>query len=102
LIRVLAKVKSASRFYVLDRVRHNRKSAGIEIPNRFDASVQHALEYYCRDSDVFKKRKVPDEEALFLWPKGKGKGIWALNRPAAKVWVERKVTQIRKRLLGGV
>jgi hypothetical protein len=97
LIKVLVRVKSASRIFVLDQVRRNRESAGIEIPQEFDASVQHALEYYCRDSDVFKKRKVPDEEALFLWPKGKGRGVWALNRSAAKVWVGKKIEQIRKK-----
>ena len=57
LIKVLARVKSASQIFVLDQVRRNRACAGIEIPDEFDSSVQHALEYYCRESDVFKEKE---------------------------------------------
>ena len=72
LIKVLARYPKCPRGYVLDMLWRNRKDAGLTIPRKFEASAQRALEYYCRESDVFKKRKVASTEALFCWPDGKG------------------------------
>ncbi|MGO8866164.1 MAG: hypothetical protein ACLQME_06640 [Alphaproteobacteria bacterium] len=50
---------------VLHMIRRSRKNAGLEIPKSFDDVVQSVLEQHCADSQVFKKRGVPAEEALF-------------------------------------
>jgi hypothetical protein len=101
LITVLAPYQKCTRGFVLDMLWRNRKDAGLPIPPEFEASAQRALEYYCRDSDVFKKRKVAPIEALFCWPKGKGAGVWALIHENAKVWVKKNREALRDRLLDG-
>jgi len=101
LIRVMAPHKQCRRGIVLDMLWRNRKNAGLPIPPQFEASAQRALEYYCRDSDVFKKRKAADAEALFCWPKGKGEGTWALIHQNARAWVKRNREALRERLLAG-
>jgi hypothetical protein len=101
LIKVLAPYPKCRRGYVLDMLWRNRKDAGLTIPPKFEASAQRALEYYCRESDVFKKRKVAPTEALFCWPEGKGAGVWGLIRENAKVWVRENRNALRNRLLAG-
>lgn len=88
LIAVLAPYpRPQRRSYVLTLLRSNRTRAGLIIPDTFDDTAQGALEYYCLDSDVFKERKAPESEALFCWPKGKGKGVWGLIRENARSWI---------------
>jgi hypothetical protein len=87
LIGVLARYPKCRRGIALDMLWRRRKDAGLPIPPRFEESAQRALEFYCIDSDVFKKRGVSVSEALFCWPEGKGKGVWALIRESAKAWV---------------
>jgi hypothetical protein len=99
LIKVLARYPKCPRGYVLDRLWSNRKDAGLPIPRTFNDSAQRALEYYCLDSDVFKKRKAPPNEALFSWPDGKGAGVWALIRDNAKPWVRHHFEQLPGRAL---
>jgi hypothetical protein len=90
LIKVLAAYKKPlRRMAVIGLLRSSRMGLGLPIPPRFDHAVQRSLEYHCMDSDVFKNRKVADSEALFCWPKEKGKGIWALIPENAKVWVRK-------------
>jgi hypothetical protein len=100
LIAVLAPYPRAQkRTYVLTLLRSNRTRAGLPIPRTFDDAAQRALEYYCIDSDVFKERKVPESEALFCWPKGKGAGVWGLNRENARRWVRANRGAIPRKLL---
>jgi hypothetical protein len=81
LIKLLTKYPNGlKRTFVLDYIKKNREKLGLPIPDTFDSTVQSSMQYYCRDSDVFKTRSANEKEALFCWPKGKGKGIWALLR----------------------
>jgi hypothetical protein len=84
---------------LLDRLRSTRMSMGLPIPRTFDASVQAAVNYHCRDSDVFKDRDAPDSEALFCWPQGKGKGIWAIIADNTRLWVRTHLDQLLNRIL---
>lgn len=87
LIRVLSRSPQMSRPIALDYMHRYRKGEGLPIPRTFDSSVQASLQYYCEDSDEFQKRGAPPSEALFRWPRGKGQGVWALNRENAKAWL---------------
>jgi hypothetical protein len=101
LIKVLAPYPRVKRSFALDRLHANRKALGLPIPSTFDESVQAALNYYCQDSDVFKKRNPDPSEALFSWPLGKGKGVWAVNLVNAKEWVVRNRLALRRRFGAG-
>jgi hypothetical protein len=89
LIKALAPSPHLRRTIALGLLRSTRTRLGLPIPPTFDETAQHSLEYYCLDSDVFKKRRAPTSEALFCWPAGKGKGIWALIHDNARVWVRK-------------
>jgi hypothetical protein len=99
LIKVLAPYPKLRRSIAIDSLWRNRRNAGLLIPPTFDESVQAALQYYCRDSSVFKKRKVPPNQALFCWPDGKNEGVWALVHDNARAWVRSNREQLPKRIL---
>jgi hypothetical protein len=99
LIKVLATSAKSPRMSVIDRLHANRKNAGLPIPEKFDSVVQAQCNYYCRDSDVFKKRGAPPSDALFSWPNGKGAGVWALIRENAGPWVKANREALPHRIL---
>ena len=100
LIRVLAPYPNGiKRSIALDWLERNRRNAGLPVPPTFDSTVQAALQYYCRDSDVFKERDAPADEALFCWPKGKGKGVWAVLRENAAAWLRTNREQLPRRVI---
>jgi hypothetical protein len=99
LIGVLARYPKCSRRIALDMLWRRRRDTGLSIPRTFEDSAQSALEFYCLDSDVFKKRGVSTNEALFCWPAGKGKGVWALLRRNAKQWVTEHYRSLPGRIL---
>jgi hypothetical protein len=77
LIKVLAPYPNGlRRMIALDWLRSTRLRLGLPIPPTFDETVQASLQYYCRDSTVFKNRNAPSQEAIFCWPKGKRAGVW--------------------------
>jgi hypothetical protein len=87
LIMVLARYPIVKPSIAVDWMERNRSALGLPIPPTFRESVQAALNYYCRDSDVFKGRpNALPEDALFCWPKGKRRG-WALIKENARAWV---------------
>jgi hypothetical protein len=100
LIRVLALYPRLSRSIALDKMWCTRKDAGLPIPAAFDSSVQAALQFYCRDSEIFRRRHAPETEALYCWPEGKGAGVWALIHDNARVWLRANRGSLSKRLLG--
>jgi hypothetical protein len=51
----------------LDAMWRTRKDAGLPIPRTFDSSVLAALQYYCEESKVFRRRGGQPGEALFRW-----------------------------------
>ena len=88
IIRVLrGRETGVSRGFVLHSVERNRRRLGLPIPKTFEQAVQQSCERFCIDSDVFKERRVPREEAIFAWPKGKGAGHWAIRQPEADNWL---------------
>jgi hypothetical protein len=99
LIKVLAPYPQVSRRFALDTMWRTRKDAGLPIPRTFDNSVQASFQYYCRDSDEFKKRNAPEGDALFCWPKGKGAGVWALLAENARLWVRANRALLAGRIL---
>ena len=93
LIRVLAKYSNgAKRSIVIDLILSKRQQVGLEIPKSFDETVQAAMNFHCKDSDVFKERGAQETEALFSWPKGKGAGFWKLERENTREWLNRKAS----------
>lgn len=89
LIQILSKfANGASRSYVLDKMQKQRLDGGLPVPKRFDEAVQSCYNQHCIDSAVFRSRKVPDNEALFTSPGGKGSGRWALRRSNAAQWLK--------------
>jgi hypothetical protein len=76
-IKVLATSAKSPRMSVIDRLYANRKNAGLPIPEKFDSVVQAQCNYYCRDSDVFKKRGAPAVGRSFLLAKRKGR--WSVG-----------------------
>lgn len=88
IIRVLSKPPQLKRSIALDLIRSNRVGLGLEITPAFDETVQSALQYHCREAAEFRKRGVPETEALFCWPKGKGAGVWSLLRENTKRWLD--------------
>jgi len=100
LIRVLAPYPKLKRTIALDAMWRTRKDAGLPIPKSFDNSVQAALQYYCEESQVFKRRGGEPGEALFRWPDGPGAGVWALVRETARPWVLANRAAIPRRALG--
>ena len=88
LVKVLIRYpRGMSRIIALDAMRAQRKRLGLSIPRTFDNTVQGSMQHYCRDSDTFKKRAAPNEDALFAWPKGKNAGFWAVLPANARGWV---------------
>jgi hypothetical protein len=71
----------------------------LPIPKTFDSTVQAAYQFYCQDSQEFKKRDVDFSEALFSWPEGKGAGVWALNRDNARQWIIANRASLPNRIL---
>jgi hypothetical protein len=101
LIKVLAPYPRLKRTIALDAMWRTRKDAGLPIPRTFDSSVQAALQYYCAESKVFKRRGGLPGEALFRWPDGPGAGIWAVVRETARPWVQANRAAIPRRALSG-
>ena len=87
------------RTVVLTLLRSNRARLGLPVPPKFDDTAQGALEFHCRESDNFKRRNVPDTEAIFCWPKGKGAGVWGLLRENAREWVKHNRSTLPARAL---
>jgi hypothetical protein len=100
LIKVLAPHRKVKRSIALDAMWRTRKNAGLPIPPSFDNSVQAALQYYCAESQVFKKRGAQAAEALFRWPDGPGAGVWAVVRETAQPWIVANRAAIPRRSLG--
>lgn len=100
LIKVLAPYRKLKRTIALDAMWRTRKDAGLPIPPSFNNSVQAALQYYCAESQIFKKRGGEPNEALFRWPDGAGAGVWAVIRETARPWVEANRAAIPRRMQG--
>lgn len=100
LIKVLAPYRKLKRTIALDAMWRARKDAGLTIPRTFDSSVQAALQYYCEELNVFKRRGGQPGEALFRWPDGPGAGVWAVVRETARPWVQANRAAIPRRALG--
>ena len=98
LIKVLAGRPIVKPSIAVDWMERNRRAIGLPIPQAFRESVQAALNYYCRDSDVFQNRRASPEEALFCWPKGKRRG-WALIEENARPWVRANRATLGDRIL---
>lgn len=99
LIRVLAAYRRLKRKFALDAMWRTRRDAGLVIPPTFDSSVQAALQYYCAESQVFKRRGASANEALFRWPEGPRAGVWAVNRANAEPWVRANRAAVPRRTL---
>ena len=80
-----------SRQLVLHMLERKRKLAGLQIPKKFEQTVQSAYNQHCVDSMVFAKQKAPESEGLFYSPGGKGSGVWAVNRELAAAWLKAKL-----------
>lgn len=77
-----------SRQMVLHDLERQRKKDGLPIPESFEEAVQSSYNQHSIDSVVFRKRNLPDTEAIFYAPGGKGSGRWALNTERAIAWLK--------------
>jgi hypothetical protein len=85
LIRVLWQ-RDLQRSMVIHEMERLRKSRNMDIPRKFAETVQSAFQQFCKDSDVF---NGPPEKAIFLWPHGKRKGLWGMDRELAAAYVRK-------------
>lgn len=91
LIRLLLPHKHGlSRGLVLHRLERQRHDTRLPIPPRFEEAVQSAYNQNCVDSSVFRRRGLPESEAPFYSPGGKGSGTWAVNPERARNWLEKR------------
>ncbi len=51
----------------------------LDIPPKFEESVQGTYNAHCIGYSAFEKKGLPESEALFDSPGGKGSGVWGLN-----------------------
>ena len=100
LIKLLLPHKQGmSRQAVLHTLEKQRRDVGLHIPEKFEPSIQSAYNQHCVDSRVFRRRKLPDAEAPFYSPGGKGSGRWAVNHERAKAWLEKRKRRLKLKTL---
>ncbi len=91
LIKLLLPHKNGmTRRWILDTLEKQRKDTGLPIPGKFEEAVQSSYNQNCVDSTVFRQRGLPDSEAPFYSPGGKGSGMWAVNSERARSWLEKR------------
>jgi hypothetical protein len=96
LIRVLLPYPDGQRrVLVIFELEKQRRQDGLPIPAAFKAAVQSSYNHYSQDSEIFKKRGAPKDEALFYSPAGKGSGRWAVYRECALDWLKTKLGEPR-------
>jgi len=68
LIRLLLpRPNGLSRQMVLHDLERNRRKQGLPTPPKFEEAVQSSYNQHSIDSAVFRKRNLPDSEAIFLF-----------------------------------
>ena len=75
---------------VFGRLERQRQQDGLPIPSNFAATTQGIYNSNCLGYSGFRKRNLPESDALFYSPDRVGSGIWAVNRERAKIWLERQ------------
>jgi hypothetical protein len=75
----------------IELVERERTKAGLPVPKAFDESVQNAYNRHADGYSAFVKNQKLGEPPLFFSPEGKGRGTWAVNIDAAKVWLETNI-----------
>lgn len=83
---------TAHRTDVIRTARKIRQLRGDFVVETYEATLQHAFERCCRDSDVYRSDPRPNL-AIFTWPNGKGEGTWGVDHKAASAYLD----EIRKR-----
>jgi hypothetical protein len=92
LIRVLLPYpEGLRRPLAIHELEKQRRQDGLPIPATFKAAVQSSYNHYSEDSEIFRKRGAPQEEALFYSPAGKGSGRWAVRPERALEWLKAKL-----------
>ena len=76
------------RLAVIRELRRQRKAHGLPMPKEFEGTIQHYYNQNCLGYSGFRKRKLPETEALFYSPEGKGSGIWAVHRERGAAWIK--------------
>jgi hypothetical protein len=74
---------------VIERIYNMRHPSGLNMPKKFEDTVQSAYNHYCSQSLVVQKRGGKPEEELFYQVGGKGSGVWAVRRERAREWLRR-------------
>ena len=80
------KKRGLPRSIVLDQLKRQRRQGGLPVPPTFEEAVQSAYNQNCADSDVFRKRNLPNSAAPFFSPEGSGLGIWAVDPERVQEW----------------
>ena len=89
LILVLYPVEQMYALTVVRELEKRRKTHGFNSIKEFRNTVQHYYNANCGGYAAFEKRrkKNPKLKPLFHSPEGKYKGVWAVNRDRALVWL---------------
>ena len=90
IIRALWEVDTYMRFDALARrLRELREASGLQMPIKFDETVQSILYHHTSQSVEWKKSGAKPADDLFYSPKGKRSGTWALrSRERAVEWLK--------------
>lgn len=92
LIEVLLPHKNGlGRSWVIDAMEKRRRTKGLTIPAKFEASVQSAYNQHSVDSAVWQKRGSLAVDGLFYSPEGKGSGKWAVFPEKAAAWLRTRL-----------
>ncbi|MBV9331404.1 MAG: hypothetical protein JOZ55_07610 [Alphaproteobacteria bacterium] len=82
-----ANPKGLRRWAVMRAIRQQREKANLAIPQKLEDAVERAFLAACENSESFRKRNCPAEDALFFWPQGRAGGVWAVRPERARAWL---------------
>jgi len=86
--------KGLRRQDVIEELEKMRKPLGLSTPKAFSETVSSAFQRYCVGAAAYMKSGASSEDGFFLMPKGKGLGIWGVDREKALAWLKAKQKQI--------
>ena len=92
LIQILgASPRGQQRSNIIRLMEEQRRQFGLPFVKKFEEAVQAAYNRHSEHSEVFAKKRSPDERPLFYSVGGKGTGEWGLHVTEAAAWAKKKL-----------